>query len=386
MSGKTNRNLWIALIVVVVAVILVLAFTGVFKKAETQEIKIGIVGPHTGPVAVYGEAVRDAALVAIEEINAAGGVLGMKFVPVIEDTKGDGAEASNAVNKVITRDKVVAIIGPVISSTANVAGAIVNREKVPMIAPAATAVEVTHAGEYTSRVCFLDSYQATVMAKFSREELKAEKAAILIDVASDYSIGLKDVFAEKLVEYGGEIVEVVSYTSGDSDFSAQLTKIKAAAPDVIYLPVYYNDDILILRQARNLGITATFLGADGWDAPELIEGAGDAAEGCYFTTHYTIHDPSPVVQNFVQKFQEKYGKPPIVFNALGYDAVKMLADAIERAGSLDREEIKDAINSTENFEGVTGMITLDENRNPYKEVTIVTVKNGQFELVTKLLP
>ncbi len=386
MSGKSNRTLWITLVVAVVAIVVVLALTGVFKKGGAQEVKIGIVVPLTGPVAVYGEGVRDGALLAIDEINAAGGVNGIKLVPVVEDNKADGAETSNAMNKLITRDKVAAIIGPVISATANVAGPIAVRERIPMITPTATAIEVTDAGEYVSRTCFLDSYQGSVMAIFCREELKAEKAAIIFDVANDYSIGLKDVFAATFAELGGEVVEIVSYTGGDTDFNAQLTRIKAANPDVIYLPAYYSDDVLFLRQARNLGITATFTGADGWDAQELIDGAGELAEGCYFTTHYTPTDPSEGVQNFLANYQKKYGKFPIVLAALGYDAAKMLADAIERADSVDPDKIKDAINSTKDFPGITGMITLDEKRNPYKEITIATVKNGKFELVTKLRP
>ena len=254
-----------------------------------------------------------------------------------------------------------------------------------MITPTATAIEVTEVGEYVSRTCFLDDFQGSVMARFAVENLQARKAAVIFDLANDYSIGLKNVFAKTFAEYGGEVVEIVSYTTGDSDFNAQLTKI-AANPDVIYLPAYYSDDVLFLRQAKNLGITATFMGADGWDAQELIDGAKEDAEGVYFTTHYTPTDPAEIVQNFLRDYQGKYNKFPIVLAALGYDAAALLAEAIDRADSLDPKDIKEAINSTVDFHGVTGTITLDENRNPVKEITIATVKNGRFELVTKLRP
>ena len=286
----------------------------------------------------------------------------------------------------ISKDKVIAIVGPIISGTSSVAGPICNKEKIPMITPTATAVDVTNAGEYVSRVCFLDSYQGTVMGKFAAEKLKAKTAAVLFDVASDYSIGMKDVFIKEFAKRGGKVVQTVSFTSGDSDFSAQLTKIKAAVPDVIYLPAYYNDDALIVRQAQGLGITASFLGGDGWDAQELIKSAGKTAEGCYFTTHYSSNDPSDIVQNFLKDYHDKYKKSPIVFAALGYDAAGLLAEAIKRAGSPDTEKIKDQINQIKDFKGVTGNITLDANRNPIKDVTLVTVKNGKFELVTKMRP
>lgn len=368
---------------VTLAVVLVMAGCG---EKESKTIKIGVVAPLTGAVAAYGEGARDGILLAFDKINAAGGILGKKIEPIVEDNKGDQAETTNVINKLISKDKVAAIVGPVISGTSNVAGPICNKEKIPMITPTATAVDVTKAGEYVSRVCFLDSYQGTVMAKFAAENLKAKTAAVLFDVASDYSIGMKDVFIKEFAKRGGKTVQTVSFTSGDSDFRAQLTKIKTAAPDVIYLPAYYNDDALVVRQAQGLGITVPFLGGDGWDAQELITSAGKTAEGCYFTTHYSSSDPSEIVQNFLTDYQAKYKKSPIVFAALGYDAAGLLAAAIQEVGGLDPEEIKDSINSTRDYAGVTGKIALDANRNPIKDVTIVTVKNGAFELVTKLRP
>lgn len=364
--------------------LLLFALSGCGRKE--QEVKIGIIVPLSGQLAVYGEGVRDGAILAFDKVNAAGGIDGKKIVPVVVDNKADGAETANALNKLITKDKVVAVVGPVISATANVAGPIAVRERIPLITPTATAIEVTEVGEYVSRTCFLDDFQGSVMARFAIENLQAKKAAIIFDLANDYSIGLKNVFAKTFTELGGEVVEIVSYTTGDSDFNAQLTKIKAVNPDVIYLPAYYSDDVLFLRQAKNLGITATFMGADGWDAQELIDGAKEDAEGVYFTTHYTPTDPAEIVQNFLRDYQEKYNKFPIVLAALGYDAAALLAEAIDRADSLDPKDIKDAINSTVDFKGVTGMITLDKNRNPVKEITIATVKNGRFELVTKLRP
>lgn len=379
---KTNRGYSLLFLSVL---IFMLVLSGCGKK-EPQEVKIGIIVPLSGQLAVYGEGVRDGAILAFEKVNAAGGIDGKKIVPVVVDNKADGAETANAFNKLITKDKVVAVVGPVISATANVAGPIAVREEIPLVTPTATAIEVTQVGEYVSRTCFLDDFQGSVIARFAAENLQAKKAAVIFDIANDYSIGLKDVFAKTFEEYGGEVVEIVSYTTGDSDFNAQLTKIKAANPDVIYLPAYYSDDVLFLRQAKNLGITATFMGADGWDAQELIDGAKEDAEGVYFTTHYTPTDPAEIVQNFLRDYQEAYDKFPIVLAALGYDAAALLAEAIDRADSLDPADIKDAINSTVDFHGVTGMITLDENRNPVKEISIATVKNGEFELVTKLRP
>jgi branched-chain amino acid transport system substrate-binding protein len=379
---KTNRGYFLLFLSVL---ILMLVLSGCGKK-EPQEVKIGIIVPLSGQLAVYGEGVRDGAILAFEKVNAAGGIDGKKIVPVVVDNKADGAETANALNKVITKDKVVAVVGPVISATANVAGPIAVREKIPLVTPTATAIEVTQVGEYVSRTCFLDDFQGSVIARFAVQNLGAKKAAVIFDIANDYSIGLKDVFAKTFREYGGEVVEIVSYTTGDSDFNAQLTKIKAANPDVIYLPAYYSDDVLFLRQAKNLGITATCMGADGWDAQELIDGAQEDAEGVYFTTHYTPTDPAEIVQNFLRDYQEAYNKFPIVLAALGYDAAALLAEAIDRADSLDPAAIKEAINSTVDFQGVTGLITLDENRNPVKEISIATVRNGKFELVTKLRP
>jgi len=380
--GKTTR---LCVLATLVLFSVALVFTGCGKQ-EADEIRIGVIAPETGAVAAYGEGARDGILLAFDKINAEGGIDGKQIKVILEDNKGDQAETTNVVNKLISKDKVVAIIGPVISGTSNVAAPICNKEQIPMITPTGTAVEITKAGEYISRVCFLDSYQGTVMARYAVENLQAKTAAVLYDVASDYSIGMKDVFVEVFTECGGEIIETVSYTSGDADFSAQLTKIKAANPDVIYLPAYYNDDSLVLRQAQGLGINATFLGGDGWDAQELIDSAGVAAEGCLFTTHYSASDPSTIVQNFLQDYQDKYEKFPIVFAPLGYDAAMLLADAIDRADSLDSEKIKDAINATKNFPGVTGQLSLNEDGDPIKEVAIVTVKDGEFELVTKMRP
>ena len=255
-----------------------------------------------------------------------------------------------------------------------------------MISPASTNPRVTQVGNYIFRVCFLDTFQGAVMAKFASDTLKVKKVAILVDVRSDYSVGLQTFFGQAFKKLGGEIVAEQSYSQGDSDFRAQLTAIKAANPEAIYVPGYYTEVGTIVHQARELGITVPFLGSDGWDSPKLWEIGGTSLNGCYFSNHYATDDPNPVVQKFVNDYKAKYKQLPDALAALAYDAARILADAMQRAGSTDGEKVRNAIASTKDFPGVTGQISINEERNAVKTAVIVKVENGKYLLTETIKP
>ena len=255
-----------------------------------------------------------------------------------------------------------------------------------MISPTSTNVEVTKKGDYIFRACFIDSYQGRVLAVFARDNLKASTAAILVDVRSDYSVGLADAFRAAFEARGGRVVQELKYSEGDSDFSAQLTAIRPSKVDVIVVPGYYTDAGLIARQARSLGLTATLLGADGWDSPKLVEIGGEAVDGTYFSNHYSVDDPSPAVRAFVEAYRTRYGAEPDSIAASSYDATRMLADAITRAGSTEGRRIRDALASTRDFPGVTGTITMDADRNPIKPAVVLKVEDGRFRFAARIEP
>ena len=257
--------------------------------------------------------------------------------------------------------------------------------KVPMISNASTNPKVTQIGDYIFRVCFIDPFQGYVMAKFAHDHLKLTKVAVLRDLG-DYSQGLADVFERKFTEMGGKIVAGETYTKGSTDFRSQLTAIKRASPDAIYIPGYYNDIGLIARQARELGITAKLMGGDGWDSEKLFELGGAAVEGSYFSNHYSPDDPNPKIQKFIADYKAAYGSVPDALAALGYDAAKVAVDAIQRAPSFDRAAIRDAIAATKNFPGVTGSITLDEKRNATKPAVVLEVGKGKTKYVATIAP
>ncbi|HOJ93019.1 MAG TPA: ABC transporter substrate-binding protein [Dictyoglomaceae bacterium] len=340
-------------------------------------IKIGVVLPITGPVATFGLSCTNGIKLAVEEINARGGVLGSKIELVIEDDQYKPEEAANATRKLIERDKVVALIGEATSSITLVVAPIAQQSKVVLLTPTATSPKVTQVGDYIFRTCFIDDFQGEVMANFIYKNLKKKTAAIFTAVTSDYSRGLASAFKQKFISLGGKIVAEESYSEGDSDFRAQLTKIKAAKPDFVYLPGYYSDIGPILLQARELGITVPFGGGDGWDSPILVQTAGKTAEGCFFTNHYSPESKDPVVRTFVNNYSKKYGSTPESFGALGYDSLKLLADAIKRAGSTESAKIRDALAATKGFKGVSGTITFDSNRNPIKSAAIIEIKEGK---------
>jgi branched-chain amino acid transport system substrate-binding protein len=359
-------------------VLVLLARCGGEKPTASQGIEIGFYGALTGPQATFALSGRNGSRLAIEEINGAGGVLGKKLDLLSEDDRNDPTEAASAVTKLITRNHVVAVIGENASSRTLAAAPIAQKYEVPMVSPTSTNVEVTKKGDFIFRVCFIDPSQGRALALFARDGLKAQTASILIDSKSDYSVGLAAAFTKVFTDKGGRIASELKYAEGDSDFSAQLTSIKANHPDVLFVPGYYTDAGLIARQARGLGVTSVLLGGDGWDSPKLAEIGGAAIEGSYFSNHYSVDDPSPSVRAFVSAYRKAYGSDPDSIAASSYDAARVIADAIRRAGSTEGKRVRDALAATKDFPGVTGSITMDADRNPTKLPVILKVQNGRF--------
>lgn len=357
-------------------------------SAAEEPIKIGEYASLTGKEASLGQSSHQGTVLAVETLNAAGGVLGRKLQLITEDTQSKAGESGTAVRKLITRDKVVAILGEVASSRSLEGAPICQRLKVPMVTPASTNPKVTQTGDYIFRVCFIDPFQGPVMAKFALETLKAKRLGLMVSASSAYSVGLARYFKEAILAGGGTIAAEQKYQEGDKDFKAQLTAIRAAGVDAIFNPGYYNEGALMVKQARDLGITVPMFGADSWEAEALIELGGKAVEGVYLCSHYSPSDPSPRVQDFVAAYRKRWGSAyaPDSNASLGYDSVLVLADAIRRAGSTDREAIRDALAATKSFSAVTGNITIDQNRDASKSAVIITVKNGRFEFVQTIEP
>lgn len=355
-------------------------------SGTSDVIKIGEVGTMTGSEATFGVSTHQGISLAIEQINAAGGVKGKKLQLVSLDDQGKPEEAATAVTRLITQDKVIAILGEVASSRSLAMAPIAQNYKIPMITPSSTNPKVTEQGDYIFRVCFIDPFQGTVMAKFAKEQLKATKIAILRDVKNDYSVGLANFFTETFKKGGGEIVIDQSYSAGDIDFKSQLTAIRTKNPEAIFVPGYYTEVGLIARQAKELGIQAPLLGGDGWDSPKLKEIGGEAINQSYFSNHYSAEDQSPTVQGFVGKFKETYHITPDSLAAMGYDATRVLADAISRAKSLNPTDIREAIAATKDFAGVTGKITIDTQRNALKSAVVLKIENGDYKYQTTVNP
>jgi branched-chain amino acid transport system substrate-binding protein len=353
---------------------------------SADEIVIGEYGSMTGTTATFGQSTHNGVLLALEETNAAGGVLGKKVKVLLEDDQSKAEEAATAVTKLINQKRVLALLGEVASSRSLAAAPIAQQNKVPMISPSSTNAKVTQVGDYIFRVCFIDEFQGLVMAKFAANSLKVKKAAILKDVKNDYSVGLSQVFSEEFTKLGGTIVGVQSYSEGDSDFRAQITQLKSLSPEIIYVPGYYTEVGTIARQAKDLGLKAPLLGGDGWDSPKLAEIGGDAINGSYFSNHYSVDDPSPRIQKFVADYKKKFGIIPDGLAALGYDAAKILFDAMTRAGSTDGAKVRDQLAVTKDFPGVTGTITIDKARNPVKPAVVLKLAGGKFEYVETINP
>lgn len=350
---------------------------------KTDEILVGEFGSLSGNEATFGQSTNKGLRMAIEEANAAGGVKGKKLKLITYDDQGKDDEAAAVVKRLITQDKVVAIIGEVASSRSIAAAPIAQQYKVPMISPSSTNPKVTQFGEYVFRICFLDPFQGMVMAKFMTENLKLKKVAILRDVKNAYSVGLAEAFVAEAKKRNVEILADVSYQAGDIDFKSQLTQIKSKNPEAIFIPGYYTDVGLIASQARQLGIKAVFLGGDGWESSSLSEVAKGAINGAYFSNHYSTDSTDPRAQEFIEKYKSKYNEMPDSMAALGYDAGKILVAAMERS-DLSPESIRSEIAKTKDHPGVTGSITIDKDRNAIKSAVIVQVEGAQRKFITNM--
>lgn len=360
------------------------------KGGGGDTIKIGANLELSGGVASYGRSIAEGVELAFEEINKEG-INGKKLELVKVDNKSDAAEATNGAIKLVSQDKVTAIIGAATSTNTLAQIQVAQDNKIPLITPTGTNPAITNkdgkVNEFIFRTCFIDPFQGTVAAKFAINDLKVKKAAVLIDTSSDYSKGLASAFKKSFEKDGGKIVAEEAYVAKDTDFRATLTRIKSANPEFIFLPGYYEEVGLIVKQARELGINVPIMGGDGWDSPKLVEIAGkDALNNTFITNHYSSNDPDQKIQNFVKSFKAKYNKSPDAFNALGYDTAYFLADAIKRAGDVDPEKIKDALVDTKDLSLVSGTLTLDEKHDPVKSVTILEYKDGQQQFKTKVNP
>ncbi|HEX8235172.1 MAG TPA: ABC transporter substrate-binding protein [Abditibacteriaceae bacterium] len=365
------------------------AAANVDKAAPYQgdEIVLGEYGSLTGSTATFGQSTHNGIMMAVDEANTKDGVLGKKIRVVTVDDAGKTEQAATAVLKLINQNKVLAVLGEVASSRSLAAAPICQKAGVPMISPTSTNPKVTQVGDYIFRTCFIDPFQGTVMARFARQNLKATKAAVLTDVANDYSKGLTEFFIEEWKRSGGEIVAEASYSEGDKDFRAQLTRIKGTNPDVIYVPGYYTEVGNIAVQARSLGIKQVMMGGDGWDSPKLFEIGKQAVQGFYFSNHYSPQSKDPRVVAFIASYKKRYNnQTPDALAAVAYDAGRIMIDAIKRAGNTDREKIRDAIATTKSFPGVTGNISIDQERNAVKPAVVLQVKGNEAVYVSTVNP
>jgi branched-chain amino acid transport system substrate-binding protein len=354
-------------------------------------IKIGEYASITGGTATFGVSSHEGTMMAIDQINAAGGVLGKKIEVTMYDDRSDQSEAATAVQKLISNDKVCAILGEVASKRSLAGAGICQKNRIPMVSPASTNPAVTQVGDYIFRVCFTDDFQGPVCAEFAQKK-GWKKVAVLYDTANDYSKGLRKAFVETFTKAGGQIAADENYREGDNDFRAQLSTIKNAGVQAVFVPGYYGDVGNILKQARQLGISLPFFGGDGWDDPQTYQNLGSISDGCYFTNHYSPDDERPEVQAFIAAYGKRYknndGTPkvPDAMGICGYDAAKVLADAIKRANSTDPKAIRDALAQTKDFPGAGGKITIDANRNALKPIVIVELKGGKTRKVDSIVP
>ena len=378
--GKTSVKL-VAVLTVVLLMAGVMAGCG---GTASNDIKIGVLNEMTGGNATMGTSSANGARMAIKEANAKGGVLGKQITAVVADNKSEPSEAANAMTKLATQDKVVAITGMFASSNAIAASSVAEATKVPLLAVGATNPKVTvdektnKVKDYTFRVCFIDPFQGTVGANFVLNNLHLKKAAILVDNSSDYSKGLSTFFEEAFTKGGGAVLTKEAYLQKDQDFKTILTKIKALNPEVLYVPGYYEEVGKIVKQARELGITVPIIGGDGWDSPKLIEiGTAAALNNTYFTNHYSVDNTSPTSQAFVEAYKKEYGLVPDALAVLGYDAANLLIDAIKRANSLEPAKIREALAATKDFAAITGSTTLNATHDAEKNAVIIEMKDGK---------
>ncbi|MFN3455082.1 MAG: ABC transporter substrate-binding protein [Pseudobdellovibrio sp.] len=387
MTQFSLKSLFKAVLAVSVATALL---SGCTKKTDQNEILIGSYSSNTGATATFGVFQKRGTEMAIEEINATNALNGKKLKLVNYDNKSDDNETLAVVNRLISQDKVVAIVGEATSGRSKIGAQVAQQNKIPMITPSATNPDVTKIGNYIFRACFIDPFQGEVMAKFMLENLKVKKAAILRDVKNDYSVGLSDIFKEQVKKYGGEIVDDIAYQEGDVDFKSQLTSIKSKNPDVIFVPGYYNEVALIARQAKELGMKQPLLGGDGWSSPDLSKIAKDAINGSFFSNHYTTESTDPKTVEFVKKFKAKYDADADVMAALAYDATYMVYEAIKNVQAANKEitpdNIRDGLAAIKDFHGVTGSISMNSNRDAVKSAVVVKVEGPEYRFVTSVNP
>lgn len=385
-----RKSRWVAILTLLLFSLSVIAGcggSGSDSAGDTDEktIRVGLITPLTGDVKTFGESVRNAVEIAMEEADYKAG--DYKIELFIEDDRNIPTEAVNVADKLITQNKVSAILGSVTSATTIPVSEVAQANGIMMITPTATAAKVTVDNDvrkdFVFRACFIDPFQGTVGAKFALEELGAKTAAVLYDQGNDYTVGLKDNFSQAFEAGGGKVLAAEAYTKNDTDFSAVLTRIAQLNPDILYLPDYYQKASLIGKQARDMGIKATFLGADGWDSPELDF---EAMDGGYQTNHYSADDPRPEVQDWVAKYKERHGQTPDALGTLAYDATKLLLKAIENANSDDPAALRDAMAAITDFPAVSGNLSFDENGNPVKAVAILQISEGTQKFVTTVAP
>lgn len=365
------------------AIFLTLVMSQSLLAADT--LKVGVVSPITGATATFGQENVNGIKLAYEKLKKASG---RKFELVIEDDKSDAIESTNATRKLLNVDKISAMIGEPTSSLALASAPIVQEAKIPFITPTATNIKVTQVGNFISRACFTDDFQGVVMAKFAVNTLKKKKGLVLVENTSDYSKGLAKSFTDEFLKLGGKLAstEELTYVAKDTDFQSLLRKVKRANPDFIFVPGYYVEVGLIIKQARALGINVPFMGGDGWDSPKLFEIAGAAIKGSYISNHFAPDDKDPIVQNFVKEYTKTYGVKPGGFAALGYDSVGIMNAAIQKAKSTKPADINAALVATKDYQGVTGKITFDKDRNPRKAAVVLEANETGFVFHTKVNP
>jgi branched-chain amino acid transport system substrate-binding protein len=340
----------------------------------------------TGALSTFGDSSVKGLHLAVDQINASGGVLGGPIALVVEDNGSKAGETATIVRKFISQDKVTAILGDLTSSATMEGAPLAQAAKIPMLTPSATNVAITKIGDYIFRSCFVDPFTGRIMARFALDQLQAKRAIVMTDVKQDYSVGLTQAIREYFDQSGGEISAELSYSSGDTNFRTQLTQVRMAQPDVVFLPGYYTEAALILRQAKELGINCPFVGGEGWDSPALVQVAGKSADGNYYTDHFSAADLDPRVQKFVREYRGRYSSVPDALAALWYDGARILAQALQRAGSTDPTKVRDALAATRDFDGVTGRISIDANRDAAKPGVILKIDSGVPAMVEQVTP
>ncbi|HKQ57723.1 MAG TPA: ABC transporter substrate-binding protein [Candidatus Eisenbacteria bacterium] len=400
-----SRTLLCSGLAAVLALVVAVAGCG---KTTKDELVIGEYGSLTGGDATFGQSTKAGVEVALDELtkSAEGKIGGMTVRAVVEDDQGRPEEAASVVQKLINQDRVIAVVGEVASSRSLAGGPICQQNGVPMISPSSTNPGVTQIGDFIFRMCYLDDFQGAVMARFTAQNLGLKRVAMLKDIKNDYSVALAQYFTEEWKKLGGTILIEQSYQSGDQDFRAQLTAIKARNPEAIILPGYYTEAGLIGRQARELGLNMPIIGGDGWESAKLIEIGGEAMNGCYYANHWSLDQPNPKLQAFLTAYRAKFNTDPDAIGGLAYDAATVLFGCMQRlaaddpatfaalgsskAGTDARKaataKLRDLIAATANYEGATGMITLDENRNPKKPIVVIAVKGGKKVFETSIAP